>query len=75
MVSCYKEIAHQTLKNQPIGNAKIRCRLEKIDKTGNYTQLKKAVFNLSMRRLLNDANVLNIIGRLSLVYKKIIVYI
>ena len=75
MISCYKGIAHQTLKNQTIGNVKIRCRLEKIDKTGNYTQLKKAVFNLSMRRLLNDANVLNIIGRLSLVYKKIIVYI
>ena len=37
-------------------NVKIRCRLEKIDKTGNYTQLKKAVFHCSMRRLMNDIN-------------------
>ena len=38
MVSCYRGIAHQTLKNQPIGNVKIRCRLEKIDKTGKPQQ-------------------------------------
>jgi hypothetical protein len=42
--------------NQTAGNVKIRCRLEKIDKTGNYTQLNKAVFYLSTRRLINDAN-------------------
>ena len=35
MVSCYRGIANQTLKNQTISNVKIRCRLEKIDKTGN----------------------------------------
>jgi hypothetical protein len=56
MVSYHRGIAHQTLKNQTISNVKIRCRLEKIDKTGNYTQLKKAVFKGSMRRLMNDIN-------------------
>jgi len=35
---------------------KIRCRLENIDKTVNYTQLKKAVFHWYMRRLMNDIN-------------------
>ena len=39
-----------------MGNVKIRCRLEKIGKTGNYTQLKKAVFHRFMRRFMNDAN-------------------
>jgi hypothetical protein len=43
-MSYHRKIANQTLKNQATGNVKIRCRLEKIDKTGNYTQLKKAVF-------------------------------
>jgi hypothetical protein len=38
MVSFYRGIAHQTLKNQPIGNVKIRCRLEKIDKNGKPQQ-------------------------------------
>ena len=33
MVSCYRGIALQILKNQPIGTVNIRCRLEKIDKT------------------------------------------
>jgi hypothetical protein len=54
MVSYYKGIAYQTLKNQAIGNVKIRCRLEKIDKTGGYTQLRKSVFHRSMRRLMNN---------------------
>jgi len=49
-------MAHQTLKNQTMGNVKIRCRLEKTDKTGNYTQLKKAVFHWSMQRLMDDTN-------------------
>jgi len=62
MVSCYRGIAHQTLKNQTASNVKIRCRLEKIDKTGNYTQLKKAVFNLSMRILMNDIKTLFLMG-------------
>jgi len=35
MVTCYRGIAHQTHKNQTISNVKIRCRLEKIDKTGD----------------------------------------
>ena len=38
MVSYHREIVNQTLKNQPIGNVKIRCRLEKIDKTGKPQQ-------------------------------------
>jgi hypothetical protein len=38
MVGCYRGIVYQTLKNQPIGNVKIRCRLEKIDKTGKPQQ-------------------------------------
>jgi len=38
MVSCYRGTARQTLKNQPIGNVKIRCRLEKIGKTGKFQQ-------------------------------------
>ena len=38
MVSCYRGIANQTLKNQAISNVKIRCRLEKIDKTGKPRQ-------------------------------------
>jgi hypothetical protein len=33
-MSYHREIANQTLKNQTAGNVKIRCRLEKIDKTG-----------------------------------------
>jgi len=37
-MSYHREIAHQTLKNQTIGNVKIRCRLEKIDKTGKVQQ-------------------------------------
>jgi len=41
----YRGIAHQTLKNQTMGNVKIRCRLEMIDKTGNYSPLKKAIFH------------------------------
>jgi len=36
-----------------MGNVKIRCRLEKIDKTGNYTQLKKAIFHWSIQGLMN----------------------
>jgi hypothetical protein len=55
MVSHYREIAHQTLKNQTTGNLKIRCRLEKIGKTGNNTQLKATVFHWSMPILVNDA--------------------
>jgi hypothetical protein len=62
MVSYYRGIAHQTLKNQTMGNVKIRCRLEKIDKTVTYTQLKKAVFYWSMPRLVNDTNLLLIEG-------------
>ena len=41
-----------------MGNVKIRCRLEKIDKTGNYTQLKKVVFHWSMLKLMNDTKIL-----------------
>jgi len=59
MASHYGEIAHQTLKNQTTGNVKIRCRLEKIDKTGN-SQLKKDVFHRSMQRLMNDINLFRI---------------
>jgi len=44
MVKYYRGIAHQTLKNQTTGNVKIRCRLEKIGKTGDYSKFKKAVF-------------------------------
>jgi hypothetical protein len=40
----------------------MRCRLSK---TGKTSYVQKV-----MRRLLNDGNVLNIIGRLSLVYIK-----
>ena len=40
--------------NQTVGNVKIRSRLEKIDKTGNDTQLKNAVFHWPMQRLMND---------------------
>ncbi len=32
--------------NQTMGNVKIRCRLEKIDKKGGYTQLRQAVFRV-----------------------------
>ena len=45
-----------------MGNVKIRCRLEKIDKTGNYTQLKKAFFHWSMGRHINDTKTFNEIG-------------
>ena len=38
MVSCYRGIANQTLKNQAISNVKIRCRLEKTGKTGKSQQ-------------------------------------
>jgi hypothetical protein len=34
----HREIANQTLKNQITGNVKIRCRLEKDDKTGKPKQ-------------------------------------
>jgi hypothetical protein len=48
----HREIANQTLKNQTTGNVEIRCRLEKIDKTGN--SLLKTLFIFSIRRLVND---------------------
>jgi len=37
-MSYHGEIAHQTLKNQTASNVEIRCRLEKIDKTGRSQQ-------------------------------------
>jgi len=40
MAGYHREIAHQTQKNQTTGNAKINCRLEKTDKTGDYSQFK-----------------------------------
>jgi hypothetical protein len=52
-MSYHRKIANQTLKNQATGNVKIRCRLEKIGKTGDYTQPKKTVFHWAMRRLIN----------------------
>ena len=54
----HREIANQTLKNQTTGNVKIRCRLEKIDKTGN-TRFKKTIFHSFMRRVMNDTNILD----------------
>ena len=57
MVSYHGEIAYQILKNQTTGNVEIRCRLEKIDKTGN-AQLRKAIFSCSTQRLINDISLL-----------------
>jgi hypothetical protein len=37
MVSYDRGVVNQTLKNQTAGNVRIRCRLEKIDKTGRHT--------------------------------------